>query len=144
MTLDHADYEAPDVPLGGGPVRAYLSGPIDDDRGCFMMDVATDALAEAGFLVTSPLNIRRAIAASEHFDPVDIAAVYDDGMIRESIGRDVRFLLNCDAIVMLVGWATDTSSCWEYSHAVGAGLDELYWSPAAGLVPLDDAPAEIV
>lgn len=118
-------------------MRLYLAGPMTGyaQFNFPAFDKRRDELKAAGHIVVSPADLDRAMG----FDPADaqsVAAIrVDDAFIDAAIQRDVAAIVQCDAIVMLDGWAKSKGANGELAVARWKGLPVFY--------PSDRLPGEL-
>lgn len=97
-------------------MKAYLAGPM---RGFHKFnfpafDAAAEEIRKLGWEVISPADIDR----ENGFDPEDD----EEPDLLPIIKRDVKAILECDAIIMLPGWENSTGANAEIGLAYWAGM----------------------
>lgn len=96
-------------------MKVYLAGPMTGlpDHNFPAFHAATQALREAGYDVVSPAEEN---PVADHSRP-EPWAYY--------IRRDLRVLLDCDAIALLPGWEASRGACLEKSIAEALDFQEV-------------------
>lgn len=111
-------------------MKVYIAGPMSGHElfNFPAFDAARDLLLNVYWQPVSPADIDREYG----FDPASLPSDYDwsklpdDLDMKEVVERDIKALLECDAIFMLNGWEKSVGARAEHGVAVFAGLLVIY------------------
>lgn len=118
-------------------IAGKMTGVIEFNFPAF--DAARDMLLARGWDVVSPADLDRAVG----FDPTLFAddLTVDKEFLDLAMRRDIRELLECDAIYMLCGWETSTGANAELALAKWMHIDVLYQESPE---PIKEEPCESI
>lgn len=114
---------------GSAPrLRVYVAGPMAGlpDHNFPAFHVAADALRSNGYEVISPAELATEAELAEGNRLG--AAFRETQTYRECLKRDLRAVLDCDAVQLLPGWEASRGAQLEVSVARAVGID--VWDPA--------------
>jgi hypothetical protein len=102
-------------------MKFYISGPItgypDDNKPAF--DRTAEILRASDFAVLNPHDL----------DLIDKVETWED-----NLKRDIRYLVDCDAVLLLPGWDKSKGARLEVSIAYHLGMKFYRLNPANDLI----------
>lgn len=121
-------------------MKAYLSGPMTGYAkfNFPMFEEATRYLRNQGWEIVSPAEMD--IEAG--LDP-DSSLPFTVKQYRDALARDLRAVMDCDSLILLMGWERSSGAQAELALAKQLGHEIFLYTPNHTAVPFDELSDEI-